>query len=75
MTLTVMLWLEAERKEEGRDQESIQSSTTPYPGYHKGNCQENIKYKSQEVSPFPAGDHKAVRNRQDSTTKSNMEHR
>ena len=30
--------------------------------------QENITHKSQEVSPFPAGDHKAAMNRQDSMT-------
>ena len=28
--------------------------------------------ESKEVSPFPAGDHKAARNRQDSIIKTNM---
>ena len=28
-----------------------------------------------EVSPFPAGDHKAARNRQDSITKTKMKHK
>ena len=31
--------------------------------------------ESQEISPFPAGDHKAARNRQDSITKTNMKHK
>ena len=30
------------------------------------------KHDSQEVSPFPAGDHKATRNKHDSTTYTNM---
>ena len=56
-------------KEEGKDQESMQSSTTPDLGDH---IQE-----SQEVSPFPAGDSKAARNRQDSMTqtKTNSKHK
>ena len=32
------------------------------------------KHNSQEVSPFPAGDHKPTRNRHDSTTHTNMKH-
>ena len=32
------------------------------------NTQENITQKSQEVSPFPAGDYKASMYRQDSMT-------
>ena len=46
---------------EGKDQESIQSSTTPDPGYQweSDNSQLDITNESQEVSPFPAGDHKA----------------
>ena len=50
-------------KEVGKDQESIQSRTTPDQGHHM------VKYhiqKNQEVSPFPAGDHKASMNRQES---------
>ena len=35
----------------------------------------NKTQKSKEVSPFPAGDHKAARNRQDSITKTNMTHK
>ena len=32
------------------------------------------KHDSQEVSTFPAGDHKATRNRHNSTTHTNMKH-
>ena len=46
-------------------QKSIQSSTTPDPGYqwesHKLTV--DTTNESQEVSPFPAGDHKAHINR------------
>ena len=53
---------------EGKDQESIQSSTTPDPGYQWENNKVSKGAKvrnqyqtreSQEVSHFPAGDHKA----------------
>ena len=56
----------AQKKKEGNIlyMESIQSSTTPYPGYHIDKTQEN----SQEISPFSAGGHKAVMNRQESIT-------
>ena len=60
------------KKERHKDQESIQSSTTPDPGYHMGikvtKSQLDITHKSQEVSPFPAGDHKAAMNRCESMT-------
>ena len=49
----------------GKDQESIQSSTTPDPDTN-GNVtssQLNTTNESQEVSPFPAGDYKAHINR------------
>ena len=36
--------------------------------------EEVTKHNSQEVSPFPAGDHKATRNRHESTTHTNMKH-
>ena len=58
-------------KQEGKDQESIQSSTTPDPGHHIGKGQNTRKYhiqESQEVSPFPAGDHKAAMNREEYKT-------
>ena len=45
-------------KKGGKDQESIKSSTTRL----------YITSQSQEVSPFPAGDHKAAVNRRESMT-------
>ena len=50
--------------------ESIQSSTTPDPGYQWESDRLTIDTtnESQEVSPFPAGDHKAVMNRCESMT-------
>ena len=51
---------------EGKDQEMIRSSTTPDPGVANGkvtNLQLDITNKSQEVSPFPAGVHKATINK------------
>ena len=47
----------------GQTSESIQSSTTPDPGYHMEkvtNTQFNITNESQVVSPFQACDHKAL---------------
>ena len=44
---------------------------TPDSGHHMGklqNTRKRHKQESQEVSPFPAGDHKVTRNRQDSMT-------
>ena len=43
----------------------MQSSTTPDPGYQweRENLQLDTTNESQEVSPFPAGDHKAQINR------------
>ena len=48
-----------------QDQESIQSSTTPDPGYQLESDKLTVDTtnESQEVSPFPAGDHKAHINR------------
>ena len=45
-----------------KDQESIQSSTTPDPGYQLESDKPtaDTTNESQEVSPFPAGDHKVV---------------
>ena len=47
------------------DQESIQSSTTPDPGYQweSDKLTVDTTNESQEVSPFQAGDHKAHINR------------
>ena len=48
-------------------QKTIWESDKKNTHTRKHNTQE-----SQGVSPFPAGDHKAARNRQDSITKTNM---
>ena len=43
-----------------------------------GNLQNTRKHHTQEsqnVSSFPAGDHKAARNRQESIRKTDMEHK
>ena len=50
---------------------NIQSSITPDPGHHMGKRQKPRKHhiqESQEVSHFPAGDHKTAMNIQDSMT-------
>ena len=39
-----------------------------------GKVTKHNTYDSQEVSPFPAGDHKATKNRHDITTHTNMKH-
>ena len=54
-----------QRKKDSKDQESIQSSTTPDPGYQWESDNVTIRHQkeSQEVSPLPAGDHKASTNR------------
>ena len=57
--------LKKERKE-GKDQESIQSSTTPDPRHHLGKC--------QEANHSPAGFDKVARNRQDSMIKTNVKY-
>ena len=44
-----------------KDQESIQSSTKPDPGYQWESDKVTVRHtdESQELSPFPAGNHKA----------------
>ena len=65
------------RKKGGKDQELIQPRTTLGPGHPIKSDESTIKHhiqESQEVSPFPVGDHKTVINRrQDSMT--NMKHK
>ena len=61
-------------KEEGKDQESIQSSTTPDTGHCMASDKNTRKHhlqESQEASLPPTGDHKAARNRRDSMAKTN----
>ena len=58
-------------KEEGKNQDRY--NQIPHPTQEtiwvsdKNTRQHHIQ-ESQEVSPFPAGDHKTARNRQDSVT-------
>ena len=51
-------------KKEGKDQESIQSSTTPDQGYQWENDNVTIRHHKREPrgQPLPAGDHKASTN-------------
>ena len=55
----------AQSKKGCKDQESIQSSTTPDPRFQweSDKLTADTTNESQEVSPFPAGDHKAHINR------------
>ena len=55
----------SQSKQGCKDQESIQSSTTPDPRYQweSDKLTVDTTNESQEVSPFPAGDHKAHINR------------
>ena len=59
-------------KEEGKYQESIQSMTDLIQDTtwlsDKDTLRKDHIQESQEVSPFPAGDHKAAMNRKDSMT-------
>ena len=60
-------------KKGGKDQESIQSNTTPHGKVTE--IQLNITNKSEEVSPFPAGDQKAAMNRSESMRITQMIHK
>ena len=57
-----------ESKKDGKDKETVQSSTTPDLGHHmeSNTITVNITNKSQEASPFTSGDHKAAMNRRKS---------
>ena len=74
MRVYIMTWCTCDKyqsKKDGKDQESIQSSTTPDPEYHMGKRQNHTKnYQKQEQRGqlFLAGDHKAVMNRRESMT-------
>ena len=54
-----------ESKKEGKDQESIQSSTTPNTGYKCESNKLTIRHHKREPigQLFPAGDHMATKNR------------
>ena len=64
-------------KDQGKDQESIQSITTPDPGHHK-KWQNTRKYHtqdSQEAIPFLAGDHNSAMNSHDNMTDTKRIHK
>ena len=58
-------------RKKGKDQESIQSSIWE----SDTNARKHLTQESKESSPFPAGGHKAIRNKQDSVTKTNTKHK
>ena len=62
-------------KKEGKDQESIQSSTTPDPGHHIGEWQKHKKTShtwEPRGQPFFNRHPKAARNRHGSMPQTNM---
>ena len=64
-------------RNEGKDQESILSNTTPDLGHRMVKWQKHKKHhiqESKEVSFFPVGDHKDAMNRQDSITDKHETH-
>ena len=69
---TSFLNLQTKSKKGGKDQKSIQSSTTPDQGHHMGKVtktQLNLTNESKDASSPPsAGDYKAATNRRESTT-------
>ena len=71
----VLLCVQYETKNGGKDHESKQSSTTPDTGYQMGQyitiSQFNATNESQEASPFQADDHKAAMSRRESTKDTN----
>ena len=62
------------QSKEGKDHEYNQVPHLTQTPYGKV-TRKNPTHESQGVSPFPAGDHKAARNRLDSIIKTNMKHR
>ena len=65
-TISILMeFINVQSKQGCKDQESIQSSTTPDPGYQweSNTLTVDATNESQGVSPFPAGDHKAQINK------------
>ena len=63
-------WKVSQSKEDGKDQEWIQSSATPDLGHHMEKRQNRkTTPHTWERAKRSAGDHKSVKNREDSTTK------
>ena len=74
----IALQMYMQSKKEGKDQESIQSSTTHDSGNHTGKRQKHKKTsltREPRGQPFPNSEHKAARNRQASFTKTNSKHK
>ena len=64
-------------KRDCKDQETIQSSTTPDPGYLMGSNKNsiNITNKSLEISPFLAGNEQTRKHEKHKTQKTPMIHK
>ena len=77
ISILILINRHNESNKEGKDQESIYSGTTPDPGPIWESVKSTRKHnlsERQEVSPFPAGERKAVINRQNSVTKTKTKH-
>ena len=59
-------------REKDKDHESIQSCTTPDTTRHMESDRKHNTQESKVVGPFPAGDQKAARNRQNSIININI---
>ena len=73
-TLYLYKELIIQSKEEGKDQELIQPSTTPDPGHHMTKRQKHKKTPQTRDHLIPAGDHKAARNRQNGIINTIIKH-
>ena len=63
-------------KKDGKDQETIQSSTTPDTGYLRESNKNTINIANKlEVNSFPEGDHKAAMNRLESKKHKTQKHK
>ena len=62
----------SQSKKKGKYQESIQSNTTPDPGYQWESDNFSIRHHKREVSPLPASDHKVSINRRTRKHNKNM---
>ena len=64
----------SQRKEEGKDNQ-VPHLTRGTIWESDTNSRKHHSRESQEISPFPAGDHKAIRNGQDSIIKATVKHK
>ena len=73
---TLFLHLEVKKKAKIRNRyNQVQHLTRDTIWESDKNTRKHHTQESQEVSPFPAGDHKAARNRYDSIIKTNKQHK